>query len=79
MTAIHIHEVLDIIYDSDKIFTIDSLKEEVILRFGNDVEFTSCADDRFGIEEMINFMQNRGKIEIEDKKIYPAGQPMCDH
>ncbi len=79
MDSIHIHEILEIIYTSGKSFTIDTLKEEVQKKYGEDVHFNSCADHRFGIEEMVNFMHNRGKIEIHGDRIYPAGTSFCDH
>lgn len=79
MNTIHIHEILDIIYSSNNAFTIDTLKKEVQRIYGQDVHFTSCADQRFGIEEMVNFMHSRGKIEIEGDQIFPAGASFCDH
>ncbi len=79
MNTIHIHEVLDIIYSSNQSFTIDSLKEEVQRIYGEDVHFMSCADHRFGIEGMVDFMHSRGKIEIQGEQIFPAGASFCDH
>lgn len=79
MNTIHIHEVLDIIYSSNHSFTIESLKEEVQRIYGEDVNFMSCADHRFGIEGMVDFMHSRGKIEIQGEQIYPAGASFCDH
>jgi len=79
MNTIHIHEVLDIIYFSGKSFTIRSLKEEVQKIYGEDVHFMSCVDDHFGMEDMVNFMLNRGKIEVKGEQIYPAGASFCEH
>lgn len=79
MNTIHIHDILDIIYNSGKEYTIDSLKEEVINRYGNDINFMTCSDHKFGIEGMIDFMCSRGKIEVHGEKIFPAGASWCDH
>lgn len=79
MNTIHIHEVLDIIYNSGKSFTIDSLKEEVMNSYGDDVHFVSCADHKFGIEGMVDFMHERGKIVLEEDRIFPVGSTKCDH
>ena len=78
MSQLHIHEVLNLIYSSDKIYTIDELKEEVIRNFGEDISFTSCSEHEFEIDEMVNFMQQRGKIQVEGGKIYPFGEA-CNH
>jgi probable metal-binding protein len=79
MKTIHIHDILDLIYTSGNTFTIDSLKDEVMKLYGRDVHFNSCADHRFGVEGMIEFMVSRGKINIQDDRIYPAGATYCDH
>ena len=79
METIHIHDVLDIIYGTDKIYTISELKEEVETRFGDNVSLTSCSDGEFGISEMVNFMLNRGKIQLEGDKIIPSGKGGCEH
>jgi len=78
MGVLHIHEVLNIIYGSDKIYTIEELKQEVLDSFGEDVNFTSCSDNRFFIDDMIDFMVQRGKIQVQGDKIYPFGEA-CNH
>lgn len=78
MGLLHIHEVLNIIYNSDKIFTIEELKQEVINSFGENVSFTSCSENKFEINEMVDFMLQRGKIQLEGNKIYPFGEA-CNH
>jgi probable metal-binding protein len=78
MSVLHIHEVLGIIYNSDKIFTIEELKKEVINSYGDNIIFTSCADNEFEIEDMIDFMLQRGKIQVQGNKIYPYGEA-CNH
>ena len=78
MGLLHIHEVLNIIYGSDKIYTVEELKQEVIDSFGEDVNFTSCSDNQFFIDDMIDFMVQRGKIQVQGDKIYPFGGA-CNH
>ena len=78
MGLLHIHEVLNIIYNSDKVFTIDELKQEVINNVGEDISFTSCSENEFEINDMIDFMLLRGKIQLEGDKIYPFGEA-CNH
>ena len=78
MSVIHIHEVLDIIYNSEKVYTIEELNKEVIENYGEDISITSCSDHEFEINDMVNFMLERGKIEMQGDKIYPIGNS-CNH
>jgi probable metal-binding protein len=78
MGLLHIHEVLNIIYNSDKNFTIEELKREVIKNFGEDISFTSCSENELEINDMVDFMLQRGKIQLEGNKIYPFGKA-CNH
>jgi probable metal-binding protein len=78
MGLLHIHEVLDIIYSSKKIYTIEELKQEVVRNFGEDINLTSCSDNVFGISEMVDFMVQRGKIQLQGNLIYPIGES-CGH
>lgn len=78
METIHIHDVLDIIYSADRLYTIDQLKEEVVSRFGEDISMTSCSENEFGIAEMVNFMLQRRKITLDGDLIIPIGHS-CSH
>jgi len=78
MSVIHIHEVLDIIYNSEIVYTIEELNQEVIKNFGEDISLTSCSDHEFEINEMVNFMVDRGKIQLQGDKIIPLGES-CGH
>jgi probable metal-binding protein len=78
MDLLHIHDVLNIIYNSEKIFTVEELEKEVINNYGEDINLTSCSDNVFGITEMIDFMIDRGKIQLQGNKIYPIGES-CGH
>ena len=78
MGLLHIHEVLNIIYNSDKILTIEELKQEVINTFGENISLTSCSDHEFEINDMVDFMLQRGKIQLQGDKIYPYGGA-CGH
>jgi len=78
MSVLHIHEVLDIIYNSEKIFTIEELKQEVVKNFGEDISLTSCSDNEFEINDMVNFMLEKGKIQLQGDKIHPTGES-CGH
>ena len=78
MSLLHIHDVLNIIYGSDRIYTVDELKEEIKNSHGEDVRLTSCSENQFEIDSMIDFMLQKGKIQLDGDKIYPFGEA-CNH
>jgi probable metal-binding protein len=78
MRTIHIHEVLHLLEHSGKRFTETGLLEEVKNNFGENIQFTSCSNNFFSPEGMVEFMLRRGKIEINDGIITLAGFG-CEH
>ena len=74
----HIHEVLNIIYNTDKRYSMAELPQFLQEAFGQDVSFTSCSDNIFPVNEVISFLLSRNKIRIEDGMIIPL-TPACSH
>ena len=74
----HIHEVLDILSNSENQYSTESLIEEVKNRFGDQIHFTSCSENVFPADEIIPFLLSRNKIEINGNMITPL-TPSCSH
>lgn len=74
----HIHEVLHLLYGSDKIYTVQELDSELIAKYGKEVQFTSCSDNFFPVEEVVPFLLNRNKIKLDADRIIPL-TPACNH
>lgn len=74
----HIHDVLQILFSAEKEYTVESLYEELRVKYGEDVQFSNCAENVFPINEVVPFILNRGKIRMEENKIVPL-TPACDH
>lgn len=74
----HIHEVLQMIFFSNKSFTKSSLIAEVIDTFGEDVLFTNCSEINMKPEEIIDFLISKNKIELRGEEIIPVGST-CGH
>jgi len=75
---VHIHEVLDLVYNSGRTFTIQQLEQEMANLYGEDVLFTTCGDFAFPISGAVPFMVERNKIVLNGDIIVPAGN-MCQH
>lgn len=74
----HIHEVLQILFTSEKVYTVESLYTELNTQYGEDVHFTNCAENVFPINEVIPFLLSREKIRLEENRIIPL-TPACSH
>mgnify|MGYP003477532006 CR=1 FL=1 len=74
----HIHEVLDILAAREDHFTIQSLQSDLSERFGEDVNFVNCAENLFGLTEVVPFLLSKNKIRLEGEDIIPL-LLSCDH
>jgi probable metal-binding protein len=74
----HIHEVLEIIYGTDKKYSTSSLITELKQTFGEEVNFTSCSDNVFPLSGVVSFLLERNKIRLEEDVIIPL-TPACSH
>lgn len=80
MAAIlHAHEVLNLVQEHPGKYTVDTLKSEVIQKFGTDVRFNNCHGYLFNFDELIYFFQNRRKIQILENAIHPVPENICQH
>lgn len=74
----HIHEVIELLYTSEKDYTVKDLYDELRKKFGKDAHFTTCADNLFPIQEVVPFLLSKKKIRISENTIIPL-IPACDH
>ncbi len=78
-TVIHAHDVLHMVGESNGGILLEELRTELNTRFGPDVRFTNCADARFTVDELLHFLQARGKISVDDGVARVNGQNVCHH
>lgn len=74
----HIHEVLELLYTSNRTYTISELTGSLQNSFGDDVNFVSCADHQFGLGDVVSFLLSKNKIRLEEDLIIPL-TPACSH
>ncbi|WP_369433827.1 YecH family metal-binding protein [Psychromonas sp. MME1] len=64
--SIHGHQVIDLVSNSEILFTTSTLKIAVAEQFGDDSLFHTCMDSNLTAEDLINFLVSKGKfIETE--------------
>lgn len=76
--SIHGHEVLQFMIDSGVAYTRDSLKREIVARYGEDALFHTCSADALSADQLIDFLNGRGKFLVEEEGFRPDVSQICD-
>ncbi len=79
MQQIHGHEVLDMMLQSGKAYTRATLLNDIVATFGPDSRFFTCSADNLTPEELINFLQAKGKFVPRDEGFQTSSDLMCKH
>ncbi len=79
MTQIHGHEVLDMMMHSGKTYTRQSLLEDIITRFGLQTRFYTCSAENMTAEQLIDFLDTRGKLVWQGSGFQTAADRICKH
>jgi probable metal-binding protein len=75
---IHGHEVMEMMIASGKLYTRDSLRADIIRRFGEATRFYTCSAEGMTADELISFLQARGKFLDEKGGFKTDKEKMCD-
>ncbi len=76
---IHGHEVMQMMMRSGKAYTRESLRAAIIEEFGPDARFYTCSADSMTADELIAFLQARGKFVEAPGGITTEPGKMCNH
>ena len=60
--SIHGHEVMHLMMEHGGSFTKQSLREAIVARFGADARFYTCSADDMTAEQLIDFLEAKGKF-----------------
>lgn len=75
---IHGHEVMEMMIASGKLYTRDSLRTDIIKRFGEAARFYTCSAEGMTPDELITFLEARGKFLEEEGGFKTDKEKMCD-
>jgi probable metal-binding protein len=64
---------------SRRVFTRDSLRSAIHKIFGNDTRFYTCSAENMTADELIDFLNMRGKFLAEDDGFVTDETMICDH
>ena len=76
---VHGHEVMQMMLDLDQSFTRGSLCEAIQERFGADARFFTCSAQDMTADELISFLEQRGKFVGRDAGYSTEADRICKH
>ena len=77
--SIHGHEVMQFMLESGQGFTKESLREAIIGRFGVDARFYTCSAEGMSAEQLIEFLEAKGKFVSTDSGFNTRADKICSH
>jgi probable metal-binding protein len=77
---IHAHEVLKMIAESETGYTRASLIEAIREKFGPDARFATCGGGGLTAEDLVTFIDERGKLAgpADALQLAPGEECSCD-
>lgn len=76
---IHGHEVMRMMIESGAAYTRASLRDAIIGRFGEGARFYTCSADGMTADEIIAFLEARGKFVGLGTGFSTSPDKICDH
>ncbi len=77
MNQIHGHEVLQMMLASGKSYTKASLIGEIRQKFGNDARFCTCSAEGMTADQLVAFLEAKGKFVPQTDGFQTSPKLMC--
>ncbi len=77
--AIHGHEVIDMIVRSGRAYTRETLRADIVGRFGAEARFYTCSAENLTADELITFLEARGKFRAAGPGFTIDQEQVCNH
>lgn len=77
--VLHAHGLLELLMESDGPVSREALREMVSERFGNDIYFTNCTRQLYTFDQMMEFLETREKIAVENGSLAVQTHNVCEH
>lgn len=79
MTSIHGHDVMQMMLENEQAFSKESLREAIETRFGAQARFHTCSASDMSAEELIVFLEKKGKFVEQGTGFSTQADKICDH
>jgi len=77
--SIHGHEVMEMIMGFEGTLSRDELQEAVRVRFGEAARFHTCSAQNMTLDELLRFLDGRGKVLEVDGFLETNRGQICNH
>lgn len=79
MERIHGHEVMHMMVNAKQGYTRESLRDAIDSQFGSETRFFTCSAENMTADELILFLEQRGKFHPVDGGFTTAPEKICNH
>jgi probable metal-binding protein len=77
--VVHAHDVLHMVAESNDGIKLEELRALLNQKYGSEIRFTNCADARFTVDELLVFLESRGKISVDNGVARVNANRVCNH
>jgi len=77
--SIHGHQVMQMMLDSSDTFTKASLKAKMTELYGVEARYHTCSAKEMDADQLIEFLEARGKFVGSDDAFTTEAEKMCSH
>ncbi len=79
MNKVHGHEVMHMMVNAQTSYSRDSLRAAIHNKFGEDTRFHTCSAEGMDADDLINFLEQKGKFHTEGSGFTTAPEKICNH
>jgi probable metal-binding protein len=76
---IHGHDIIQMMTESNQLYTRDSLKAAILAKFGADARFHTCSAEGMDADGIIDFLAARGKFMENVAGLAINPDQVCNH
>ena len=76
---IHGHAVMEMMVRSGKSYTRNSLRDDIHNQFGADTRFFTCSAEGMNADELITFLEGKGKFVDHESGFSTLKEKICNH
>ena len=77
--TIHAHNILNMLSQSNAVFTQESLAAAVCTKYGSDVRFHTCSKEGLSLSDLLAFFLERGKVFEHQGTLIADPSRICKH
>jgi len=79
MNSIHGHEVMQMMAESGRSYSRPELVQAIHDRFGADARFHTCSSEQLTPDQLIDFLESRGKFTSSPAGLGMNAADLCQH